>query len=270
LPQRLLAYTLSIVALIVALGPSWKSRGESPKAPPRPKLVIMIIVDQLRNDYLDRFRPYFVAGGFNRLMSGARFNNCRYDYAITSTGPGHASIATGTYPNIHGVIENDWYDRALKRRVNCVEDADTRIVDSAEGPGEMRGRSPRLLMGTTLGDELRLASNFQSKVISVSLKDRGAVLPGGHTANAAYWYQPGTGRFVSSTYYINVLPAWVAEFNENSPVRDYCGKTWAALAETPGAEGKVFEEYKEDPSEPCPGPKFLNRFASSRFRPRSN
>jgi hypothetical protein len=121
-------------------------------------------------------------------------------------------------------------------------------------------------MGSTLGDELRLASNFQSKVISVSLKDRGAVLLGGHTANAAYWYQPGTGRFVTSTYYMNALPAWVAKFNEHSPVREYCGKAWQALPETPEAGGKIFEDYREDPSENCPGPKFLSRFASSPFQ----
>jgi len=267
MPKRLLRYILWIAALSVGTTLIWSSRAgtETTKPPARPRLVILIIIDQFRNEYLDRFRPYFVQGGFNRLMKGARFTHCSHDYAVTFTGPGHASIATGTYPNIHGIIGNDWYDRTLKRPVNCVEDPNTRIVDSAQGSSEQRGASPRYLLGSTLGDELRLASNFQSKVFSVSLKDRGAVLSGGHTANAAYWYDSRTGRFVSSTYYMPSLPAWVAEFNDRLPAKDYCGKAWKALPETPEAAGRVFAEYSTDPSEPCPGPKFLGWLSGSPF-----
>lgn len=251
--KRRIASLLCILALSCAAVLFWSSTGETETAKPstRPRLVILIIIDQFRNDYLDRFRPYFVEGGFNRLMSGARFTTCRYNYAITATGPGHASIATGTYSNIHGIIENEWYDRALKRPVNCVEDPDTRIVDSARGSGEKRGASPHFLLGSTLGDELRLASNFQSKVISVSLKDRAAILPGGHTANAAYWYQASTGRFVSSTYYMTALPHWAAGFDDGLPAKEYCGKAWKALDETPGASGQVFTEYKGGPGRPA-------------------
>lgn len=229
------------------------------KSPPRPKLVILLTIDQFRNDYLDRFKPYFVAGGFNRLMSsGARFTNCRYDYATTTTGPGHATIATGAYSSVHGIIGNAWYDRTLKRLVNCVEDLNTRVVDSAEGSRDQRGASPHYLAGTTVGDELRMASNFRSKVISISLKDRGAVLPGGHTANAAYWYDGKTGGFISSTYYMSALPSWVAQFNARRPAQEYCGKAWTALPETPGAEGKTFSQHRPGAGEECPGPRLLD------------
>ena len=258
--NRRIACLLCILALSCAVVLFWNSTGktQAAKPPSRPRLVILIIIDQFRNDYLDRFRPYFVEGGFNRLMSGARFTTCRYNYAITATCPGHASIATGTYSNIHGIIENEWYDRALKRPVNCVEDQSTRIVESAQGPGEKRGASPQFLQGSTLGDELRLASSFQSKVISVSLKDRAAILPGGHTANAAYWYQASTGRFVSSTYYTTALPGWAAGFNNSLPAKEYCGKAWKALDDTPGASGQVFTEFKGVPGEACPSPRFLS------------
>jgi len=263
----LLACALAIAAatLIAALVSTSKGETDTPDPPARPKLVILIIIDQFRNDYLDRFRPYFVEGGFSRLLGGARLANCRYDNAITVTAVGHATLLTGAYPNIHGIIENDWYDRSLKRPVNCVEDLNTRIVDSAQGPSEERGSSPQYLIGSTLGDELRLASNFQSKVISVSLKDRGAVLAGGHTANAAFWFQPRKGRFVSSTYYMNQLPGWAAQFNDRLPVKEYCGKAWKALAPTPEAEGRVFEEYIPQPGEDCPSARFLSWFSSSPF-----
>ncbi len=257
--RRLLIYVLATISLFFATVSFWTSGFKTSAAtvPTRPKLVIIIIIDQFRNDYLDRFRPYFVEGGFNRLLSGTRFANCRYDYAVTATGPGHATLLTGTYPNIHGIIENEWYDRSLKRPVNCVEDLNTKVVDSAHGPGEERGASPQYLLGSTLGDELRLASGFQSKVVSISLKDRGAILPGGHTANAAYWYQPRTGRFISSTYYMTALPQWVSEFNDGAPSKEYCGKAWSALPITPGAVEKTLGEIKVASSEACPNSRFL-------------
>ena len=256
--KRLLLFlgVLALAAIGVALAGFSQNRPAT-KAPVRPKLILLITIDQFRNDHLDRFKPYFVAGGFNRLMGGARFTNCRYDYAVTLTGPGNATLATGAYPNTHGIIANNWYDRALKRQVNCVEDLNTRIVDSAQGSSEQRGASPRRLLGSTLSDELRMASGFESKVISIALKDRSAILAGGHTANAAYWYKAKTGSFVSSTYYMTELPAWVAEFNGGIPAKDYCGRAWKALAETPGANGRVFDEFKPEAGESCPSPRFL-------------
>jgi predicted AlkP superfamily pyrophosphatase or phosphodiesterase len=142
--------------------------------------------------------------------------------------------------------------------VNCIEDPNTRVVDSDEGSRDQRGASPRRLMSDTLGDALRMATQFESKVISISMKDRAAIFLGGRTANAAYWYDGRTGRFVSSTYYMDKLPAWVAEFNRQEPLKRYCGKPWQALPETPGAAGRVFSEYRPAAGEPCPSPRFLN------------
>ena len=257
---------MTLIALLAALV-FWRSSIFPAVAapPPKPKLVIIIVIDQFRNDYLDRFRPYFVDRGFNLLLSGARFTTCRYDYAVTATGPGHATLLTGAYPNLNGIIENEWFDRSLRRPVNCVEDPETKIVDSDKGPTDRRGASPHYLMNTTLGDELRLASGFQSKVIGISLKDRAAILPGGRTANAAYWYQASSGRFVSSTYYMEALPSWVAEFNAQAPAKEYCGKPWQALPETPRAKGELFSQFKAEGGEACPDQRFLEWVNSTPF-----
>jgi predicted AlkP superfamily pyrophosphatase or phosphodiesterase len=266
-PRRLLAYSLLIFVLLLA-GLSGATPQGAPAAPEtvrRPKLVIVLIIDQLRYDYLVRFRPQFVERGFNLLLSGANFVNCRYDYAVTATGPGHATLLTGAYPDIHGIVENSWYDRSLGREVYCTEDLASTLVESATGPTNQRGGSPKNLQGSTLGDELRMASDFKSKVIAVSLKDRAAILPGGHTANAAYWFKSSTGHFVSGTYYMNSLPDWVARFNESSPAKNYCGKSWQALPETPGASGKTFRELSTAPGAPCPDRKFLEAVNASPF-----
>lgn len=251
------------VSFVFVLFPFARSKSipDAQRSYPRPKLILILVIDQLRFDYLTRFRPQFVDGGFNMLSRGANFVDCRYDYATTITCPGHATLLTGAYPNLHGIIANDWYDRQLHRVVNCVEDRDTRLVRQAEiaageGAGDF-GASPKNLKGTTFGDELRLATNFQSKVIALSLKDRGAVVPGGHTANAAYWYDVKTGRFVTSTYYVPSLPNWVAKFNEDTPGKAYCGKSWQALPTTSGAAGKILKEFKPTGGEECPDMKFL-------------
>ena len=248
----------SLVAIIM-LAWSLPLRPEvNPSFPNRPKLVLVLVIDQFRYDYLMRFRPFFVKGGFNRLLDGgAVYTNCRYDYATTITGPGHATLLTGAYPNVHGIIENEWYDRELQREVYCVEDTSTRTVASREKASASPGFSPRNLTASTLGDEMRLASDFRAKAVSISLKDRAAVLMGGHTPSGAYWYDTGSGRFVTSTYYMPTLPAWVDEFNQQTPAKSYCGQKWQALAETPGAEGKVLSEFELSPGETCPDPKFL-------------
>jgi predicted AlkP superfamily pyrophosphatase or phosphodiesterase len=251
---------LTSLVAIVLLGWSTPLKPEATSGfPTRPKLVVVLVIDQFRYDYLMRFRPYFVKGGFNRLLDGgAVYTDCRYDYATTMTGPGHASLLTGTYPYAHGIIENDWYDREQKREVYCVEDLKTRIVANQEKASPSPGYSPRNLMASTLGDELRMATNFRAKAVSISLKDRAAVLMGGHDPSAAYWYDVGSGRFVSSTYYMPTLPAWADEFNQKSPVSRFCGQKWQALAETPDAGGKVFSEYEPEAGEPCPDPKYLD------------
>ena len=237
-----------------------------PAFPERPKLIVILVIDQFRYDYLIRFRPYFVAKGFNLLLEGgAVFTDCRYDYASTITGPGHASLLTGAYPNQHGIIENEWYDRAQHRRVYCVEDPTTHTVASRDGPSSAPGFSPRNLIGSTLGDELRAATDFRSKVISISLKDRAAVLMGGHSPTAAYWCDSGSGKFVSSTYYESALPAWVEEFNQRPPAKAYCGEKWQALPETPAGSGKILSQFDPTAGEPCPDPKFLGWLDNTPF-----
>jgi len=221
-----------------------------------------VIIDQLRADYLVRFRPHFVPRGFNLLLQeGANFVSCRFDYASTFTGPGHATLLTGTYPSVHGIVGNEWYDRARRRTVHCVRDAETVALGARGGPGY----SPRHLIGTTLGDELRMATDFQSKVISVSLKDYSATLAGGHTANAAYSYDSASGHFVTSTYYLTSLPQWVQEFNFQQPSRQYCEKAWVPLPETPGGKGKLLSEFRPTGGGTCPSPHFLTWLANTPF-----
>jgi predicted AlkP superfamily pyrophosphatase or phosphodiesterase len=239
---------------------------EAADFPRRPKLVVIVVIDQFRYDYLVRFRQQFVERGFNLLLNGgANFIDCRYDYASTSTGPGHASLFTGAYSDIHGIVENRWYDRTLHRPIYCVDDPEARTVDGPEGSGAGPGVSPRNLMGSTIGDELRAATDFQSRVITISLKDRAAVLMGGHTANAAYWFDPRAGHFVTSTYYMPALPAWVGQFNDRNPAKAYCGKSWQPLPETPGGAGTVFKEPASSPNEPCPNRSFLTWMAGTPF-----
>jgi predicted AlkP superfamily pyrophosphatase or phosphodiesterase len=215
-------------------------------------LILILVIDQLRYDYLVRFRPQFVEGGFNLLLRGANFVDCRYDYTTTATGPGHSTLLTGAYPNLHGIIGNEWYDRSLRRSVNCVEDPSHPTVGGKAMPA-----SPRNLLGSTLGDELRLVSNSESKVVAISLKDRGAILPGGHMANAAYWYDSSSGHFITSTYYMQSLPAWATQFNQQLPAQTYCGKNWQPLPETPSGSGRILSEFRPGANETCPGMRFL-------------
>ncbi len=248
----LTAVLLLLIPLRVA------TTGKATDYPHRPKLVLILVIDQFRYDYLVRFRPQFVEGGFNLLLNGgANFADCRYGYATTATGPGHATLLTGAYSNVHGIIGNEWYDPALGRTVNCVEDLSTKLVSEPDRASATPGISPHYLIGSTLGDELRAATDFRSKVVSISLKDRAAVLMGGHSPSAAYWYDSGSGRFVTSTYYMPALPSWVAEFNRNAPAKQYCGRKWNALVETPGANGSVLDEFQREADESCPDPKFL-------------
>jgi predicted AlkP superfamily pyrophosphatase or phosphodiesterase len=247
------ALCVALLILCVLIVTGRPASGQSPWGARKPKLVVVLVIDQLRYDYLERFRPQMVERGFKLLLSGANFVNCRYDYAVVFTCPGHASLFTGAYSNVHGIIGNEWFDASRGRKVYCVEDSDATQVGGSTGPGY----SPRNLIGSTIGDELRIASGFQSKVIAISLKDRAAVVPGGHTANAAYWYDGDRGQFVTSSYYMPKLPAWVDHFNSAQPAEAYCGKPWQALPETPRAGGKVLSQAHLDPNQPCPNREFL-------------
>ena len=193
----------------------------------RPKLVVGIVVDQMRQEYLYRFYNKFGDSGFKRLMNdGFMLKNAHYNYAPTVTGPGHASVYTGATPAVHGIINNEWYDKTLKRDVNCVNDPNQKVIGSPEGKGEV---SPWRLLTTTITDELKLFSQKKSKVIGISIKDRGAVLPAGHMADAAYWYDSKTGKFITSTYYTSKLPEWVEKFNSLKLADQYLSKEWKTV-----------------------------------------
>jgi len=182
----------------------------------RPKLVVGIVVDQMRYDYISRFWNGYSEGGFKRLVKeGFNFKNNHYNYAPTSTGPGHASVYTGTTPASHGIIGNDWYDKEIGASVYCAADNTYASVGTASSAGQM---SPKQLLTTTISDQLKLHTQSRSKVIAIALKDRGAVLPGGHTADAAYWFHgKNEGSWISSTFYMESLPSWVTQFNSKVP-----------------------------------------------------
>ncbi|TAK56675.1 MAG: alkaline phosphatase family protein [Bacteroidetes bacterium] len=186
------------------------------------KLVVLIVGDQLSQDLLLRYCPYFSEKGFNFLMKqGANFTNCRYEYAYTKTACGHASISTGTNPDLNGIVGNSWYDRTKKKNVNCVGDENVQTVGGKSG-----ARSPRALQTYAFADMLRLSTNFRSKVIGVSNKDRAAILTAGKFGTA-FW--TAGSPFVTSTYYMNELPSWVASFNTSGIFEKYFGKHWEEL-----------------------------------------
>jgi arylsulfatase A-like enzyme len=190
----------------------------------RPKLIVVIVIDQFRGDYLERYRDQFGEGGFGLFLDhGAFFPDCRYDYANTRTAPGHATLFTGAYSNGHGIMANEWWDPQSKHEVTSVEDADTRIVGSAAGGV---GASPHNLQASTLGDELKLATQGKSRVFGISLKDRGAILPAGYAGDGAYWIDKNDGSWITSTYYRNELPGWAKSFNDSKRAEKYLNKDW--------------------------------------------
>lgn len=189
-----------------------------------PKLIVGIVVDQMRYDYLTRFKSHYSSDGFNRLTNeGSNFTYAHYNYVPTYTGPGHSSVYTGTTPFYHGIIGNAWYDRKQKKMVNCTEDESVKTVGSDDDEGQS---SPKRLLATTITDQLKLATNGKSKVIGISIKDRAAIFPSGHAADAAYWYDHKNGNFITSTFYMNDLPDWVKDFNEKKLPDYYLSKEW--------------------------------------------
>lgn len=180
-----------------------------------PTLVVSLVVDQMRAEYLYRFEDQFTGGLQRLLKEGTVFRECHYSYVPTYTGPGHASIYTGTDPMHHGIIGNDWFDRTRDRMVYCVEDPDVTPIGSSNPASK---RSPLLLQSTTWTDELEWATQKASKVFAFSLKDRGAILPAGHFADAAFWYDDQIEGFVTSSHYASELPSWLAAFNAEKPV----------------------------------------------------
>ncbi|WP_442590413.1 alkaline phosphatase PafA [Pedobacter sp. AW31-3R] len=224
----------------------------------RPKLVVGLVVDQMRWDYLYRYYNRYVNGGLKRLVNeGFSAENTFIPYTPTYTACGHSSIYTGSVPAITGIIGNDWYDPKLKREMYCAEDTTVSTVGSNTVAGLM---SPRNMLTSTITDELRLATNFQGKVIGISLKDRGSILPAGHAANAAYWYDGQTGDWITSTFYMKELPSWLQKYNKTKLADQYYDKNWNTLypietytqstADNKDYEGKVRGE--QSPTFPHP------------------
>lgn len=211
--RPLLLASLAIVGLVL----------EAPAAPP--KLVVTILVDQLRYDYLERFHDQFAERGFRLLMEeGAFLTFAHYNYLPTVTGPGHASFLSGGTPAMHGIIANDWFDKRTLKTVNCVSDPG---VEGVGASGPVGQRSPRNFIGDNFADEMRL--RYHSKVVGLSHKDRGAILPAGKKPAGAYWFDSASGRFITSTYYMTELPAWVQAFNERQRPATFLGQTWKRL-----------------------------------------
>ena len=207
----------------------------------QPKLVVGIVVDQMRFDYINRYWNDYSDAGFKRLITeGYNCTNTHFNYIPTYTGPGHASIYTGATPSTHGIISNSWYDREFEDYSYCVSDAEMNTVGAENASGKM---SPAKMLTTTLGDELRLFSMNRSKVISVALKDRSAVLPGGHMANFAFWLDSETGDFVSSSYYGLRLPKWAQKFNKKDLCETYLSEEWDLLLPS-----KAYDESLNDNS----------------------
>ena len=195
--------------------------------PNQPKLVVGLVVDQMRYDFLYRYYDKYSTGGFKRLMNeGFNCRNNHYDYAPTVTAAGHAAIFTGSVPAINGIIGNEWFNQKTGKTVYCVEDTSVRTVGSDSKAGLM---SPKNLLVSTITDQLRIANNFQSKTIGIALKDRGSILPAGHTGNAAYWFDSKNGAWITSTFYMNDLPQWVKDFNAAKIPQKYIVEGWKTL-----------------------------------------
>lgn len=193
----------------------------------RPKLIVGIVVDQMRYDYLYRYWEKYGNGGFKRLLGeGFSYENTHYNYVPTYTGPGHTSLYTGTTPSVHGIVGNNWWVREENRDTYVTEDKSVKAVGGSAAAGQ---QSPHYMLTSTITDELRLATNFQSKVVGVCIKDRGSILPAGHAANAAYWYDGTNGAFITSSYYQPTLPGWVNTFNSEQKAAQYLSKPWETL-----------------------------------------
>lgn len=213
--------------LVLGFGITFCSAQKNVESDGQAKLVVGIIVDQMRYDYLTRFYNKYGDGGFKRMMNeGFNCKNNHYNYVPTATGPGHTSVFTGTTPKYHGIIGNDWYDKTIKKEVYCAEDDSVNPVGSGSDDDKM---SPHRMMVTTFADENKLFTQMRGKSIGIAIKDRGAIMPVGHTGDAAYWFHgSGIGKWVTSSYYMQDLPQWVKTFNSRKNIDSYL-KTWNTL-----------------------------------------
>ncbi len=222
--KKIMAAALFTVLFVVHV----VAQKKQPAAPPaKPKLVIGLVVDQMRWDYLYRYNSQYSDNGFKRLLrEGFACENTMIPYTPTYTAPGHSCIYTGSVPAIHGIVGNHWYNRKTGRVTYCTDDDTALSVGTSNNQGKM---STANMWTTTITDELRLATNFKSKVIGIALKDRGAILPAGHSANAAYWYDDKNGKWISSTQYMQSLPGWVNIFNDKKIPDTYMNGEWNTL-----------------------------------------
>ncbi len=225
--------------------------------PKKPKLLVTIVIDQFRYDYLTRFRTEYTAG-FNRLLTGgAVFTNANYIHFPTVTAVGHSTVLTGATPSVSGIVGNDWYERDEGKHVTSVSDSQTRLLGGSGG----ESASPRRLLVSTVGDELKMATGGKARVIGISLKDRAAILPAGHAADAAYWFDLKSGNFVSSSYYFDELPGWVKDFNQARGTEKYRGAAWLEH-KLPDDAAKYFGSSGNSPFEASPfGNEVLELFA---------
>ena len=247
--RRCLALAVAAALILASIPLSFASAYNA-----HPKLIVVIVIDQFRADYLERYRNQFGEGGFRLFLAhGANFTDCNYDYANTRTAPGHATLFTGAYSNGHGIVANEWWDPKKRKMVTSVEDDDVKPVgigsDQTKGDqnkGDQNkgdqtsgkaGASPHNLLADTLGDELKLATQGVSRVFSLSLKDRAAILPGGFAADAAYWIDSKSGAWITSTYYRPDLPQWAQDFNTSNRAAKYWDRDWEA-------NGKLFRSTK--------------------------
>ena len=221
----LFTFTLSMLSIFSLAQINGKPAVQTEIA--RPKLVVGIVVDQMRWDYLYRYYKRYSSNGFKKLINqGYSFENTFIPMVPTYTAVGHSSIYTGATPATSGIVGNNWHEKTIKKNMYCTEDTSVQGVGNSDNAGKM---SPKNLWATTVTDELRLSNNFESKVIGIALKDRGAILPAGHSANAAYWYDEKVGKWITSNYYMQQLPQWVDGFNQKDLAAKYMKEDWNTM-----------------------------------------
>jgi predicted AlkP superfamily pyrophosphatase or phosphodiesterase len=214
-----------LLLLLITILYSFQSKKTTTK---KPKLVVGIVIDQMRFDYLTRFADRYSDNGFKRLLNdGFSLENAHYNLIPTYTAVGHASIYTGTTPSDHAIISNNWYDKFQKKSIYCVDDSNYKTIGNDSNEGE---KSPYRMVTSTVTDQLHLAQNMNGKTIGIAIKDRSSILPAGHTANGAYWFSGGKyGQWISSSFYMDTLPAWVTNFNNSKKADEYLSKPWETL-----------------------------------------
>lgn len=218
---------LTLALLCACLLPSFMMAQGTKNQVERPKLVVGIIVDQMRWDYFYRLYDRYGDGGFRRLLNdGYSFENCMVDYLPTITAVGHSTVYTGSVPSIHGITGNDFIEQATGKQVYCSEDKSVKTVGLNDPENKVGKMSPLNLKAQTITDQLKFATNYRSKIIGVALKDRGSIFPAGHAADAAYWFDAKTGKWITSTFYMDKLPKWLSDYNDSNPVERYLKQDW--------------------------------------------